>query len=77
MFELERRPLGKPMTSEDYAELTESIRISDEKRTPEERTQLFIEAGILDENGELNKKFYHPRLIELFSGGSKPSGGGK
>ena len=75
MLELERRPLGKPMTSEDYAELTASMKGSAARRTPEERTQFLIEAGILDENGELKKKFHHPLLIEMFYGSPKPSGG--
>ena len=55
MFEFKSRPLGRPATSKEIAELTKAIQ---KPRTPEQRRRLLKASGILDENGNLNKDLY-------------------
>ena len=60
--ELVSRPLGKPMTSGEIADLTASVKDILAKSTAEDRRQRLIRIGVLDENGQPSKEFY-PDII--------------
>lgn len=72
MFEPEGRPLGRPLTTGEIRELRRKIQ---EPRTPEESKRMLIKSGLLDENGDINRKRY-PELWEEVHNGAKPPEGG-
>ena len=74
MFEFKSRPLGKPMSGPEIREFTRQLDEAHKRMTPEERTQLLIDAQILDENGDINRKLF-PDWWERANNGPKPSGG--